>query len=303
MGTESVPKDAYGNWEMVEKHPYVIGDFVWTGMDYLGETGIGHTQYLTNDQKDEFAMKWPWFNAWCGDIDLIGDKKPQMIYRDVLWRNSKLEMNIHPPIPEGKNEVVSYWGWPDEYPHWNWAGNEDKTMQVSVYTRGDSVKLFLNGREIGNKEVSPETKLTAVFDVVYEPGELKAIAYEDGNEIAQKVFKTTGVPTAIRLKADREAISADRRDLSFVTIEIVDEFGQVVTDSENKVNITITGNGELAGSGNACPYDMESVGKTTIKAFHGKALVILRPFAEKGIITLTVTGESLTEASLEINVR
>ena len=149
MGTESVPMDAFGNWQQVEKHPWVIGDFVWTGMDYLGETGIGHTQYLSKDQKDVFAMTWPWFNAWCGDIDITGDKKPQMLYRDVIWGNSQLEMNVHAPVPEGKTEKISYWGWPDEYPHWNWNGNEDKLLQVSVYTKGDAVRLELNGRVIG----------------------------------------------------------------------------------------------------------------------------------------------------------
>jgi hypothetical protein len=272
-------------------------------MDYLGETGIGHTQYMTKDQKDQFAMTWPWFNAWCGDIDIIGDKKPQMIYRDVLWRNSELEMNVHSPSPDGKTEVVSYWGWPDEYPHWNWKGNEDKTLQVSVYSRADSVRLFLNGREIGRKGVSPETKLTAVFDVPYEPGELKAVAYQGGNETAQKIFKTTGEPAAIRLKSDRDTISANRNDLCFVTIEIIDEFGEVVTDSRNQITIDISGSGELVGSGNACPYDMESVGKTTLKAFHGKALAIARPFTKKGTMTVTVKGEGLGESSTVISVQ
>jgi beta-galactosidase len=302
MGTESVPKDAYGNWEMVEKHPYVIGDFVWTGMDYLGETGIGHTQYMTKDQQDVFAMTWPWFNSWCGDIDLIGDKKPQMLYRDVIWNNSKLELNVHPPIPEGKFEQVSYWGWPDEYPHWNWNGYEDKIMRVSAYTKGTAVRLFLNGREIGIKEVSPDTKLTATFDLPYEPGELKAIAYENEKEIAEKIFKTTGVPTAIRLNADRDMLTEGRRDIAYITIEVVDEFGQVVTDAANTVNISVSGNGELIGSGNACPNDMKSMGKTTLNVFHGKALAIVRPLAGSGKITIQVTGKGLTEALHELVV-
>ena len=302
MGTESVPKDAYGNWEMVEKHPYVIGDFVWTGMDYLGETGIGHTQYRGKDEKDVFAMTWPWFNAWCGDIDIIGDKKPQMIYRDVLWGNSLLEMNVHAPVPDGKPEVISYWGWADEYPHWNWNGNEDKNLQVSVYTKADSVSLFLNGREIGGKEVSPETKLTAVFEVPYEPGELKAVAYENNKEIAQKIFKTTGAPHAIGLNADHAVISKNRNDLAFITIEVVDEFGQVVTDAVRSVNIKVEGNGEMVGSGNANPYDMESVGKTRIRTFHGKAMVIVRPFKKAGKITVNVEGEGLTGKTTEVMV-
>ncbi len=284
MGTESVPMSAYENWEQVEKHPYVIGDFVWTGMDYLGETGIGHTQYFSPGMEDAFSMPWPWFNAWCGDIDITGEKKPQMLYKDVIWGNSKLEVNVHAPVPEGKTEKVSYWGWPDEYPHWNWNGNEDKIVKVSVYTRGSAVKLFLNGREIGFREVTPADKYMAVFDVPYEPGELKAVAYEKDKVLAEKVMKTTGAAAAIRLTPDRNVITADRNDLAFVTLEIIDEFGQVVTNAANQVKITVTGNGELAGSGNACPWDMKSVGKTTISAFHGKALVILRPMAKQGSI-------------------
>jgi beta-galactosidase len=303
MGTESVPKDAFENWQQVEKHPYVIGDFVWTGMDYLGETGIGHTQYFTEGQQDVFAMPWPWFNAWCGDIDIIGNKKPQMLYRDVIWGNSKLEINVHAPVPEGKTEKISYWGWPDEYPHWNWNGNEDKILQVTVYTKGTAVKLLLNGREIGYKEVSPGTKLMAIFDVPYEPGELKAVAYENDRELAVKVLKTSGAPTGIRLIADRNPVKADRNDLSYVTIEIIDEFGQVVTDASNQVRITLTGNGELAGSGNACPYDMKSIGKNQFNTFHGKAMAIIRPYAEPGTISLKAVSDGLKEGIVMVNVK
>ncbi len=302
MGTESVPKHAFENWSMVEKHPYVIGDFVWTGMDYLGETGIGHTQYFTEGQKDEFAMPWPWFNAWCGDIDIIGEKKPQMIYRDVLWNNSPLEMNVHAPVPEGKTEVISYWGWPDEYPHWNWNGNEGKELLVSVYSKADAVKLFLNGREIGHKVISPMVTITSIFSVPYEPGELKAIAYKNDKEIASKTFRTTGTPAAIRLFADRNAVTPSRSDLAFVTIEIIDEFGNVVTDAVKKVTISVSGNGELAGSGNACPWDMQSVGNTTINTFYGKAMVIVRPYVSKGQISIQARGDGLTDGKLNIAV-
>jgi beta-galactosidase len=303
MGTESVAKDAFGNWQQVEKHPYVIGDFVWTGMDYLGETGIGHTQYFGRDQKDVFSMPWPWFNAWCGDIDLLGNKKPQMMYRDVIWDNSKIEINVHAPVPPGKTEVVSYWGWPDEFPHWNWNGNEDKVLQVSVYTKGDFVKLFLNGREIGQKDVGPETKLTATFDVPYEPGEIKAIAYMNELEIASKTLKTTGMPAGIRLVSDRNVIRANRSDLAFITIEVVDEFGQVVTDADYPVKIAIEGNGEMVGSGNACPWDMKSIGNTVVNTFHGKAMVIVRPYAKKGEIAVQVSHDGLTAGNADILVQ
>jgi beta-galactosidase len=198
---------------------------------------------------------------------------------------------------------VSYWGWPDEYPHWNWNGNEDKPLQVSVYTTGDEVRLTLNGREIGTQKVSPETKLTATFTVPYEPGELKAVAYSNGSEIAQKIFKTTGTPEAIKLTADRADIKADRNDLAYVKIEILDEFGQLVTDATKQVKITVSGDGEMVGSGNACPWDMNSVGKTTISTFHGKALVIVRPYEKAGSIKINVTCEGLTEGTVTIPVK
>jgi beta-galactosidase len=300
MGTESFPMEAYENWQQVAKDPWVIGDFVWTGMDYFGETGIGHTQYLTAKDQDVFAMTWPWFNAWCGDIDITGNKKPQMYYKDVIWGNSQLEMNVHSPVPEGKTEKISWWGWYDEYPGWNWNGNEDKPLQVSVYSAGDSVRLELNGRMIGKKEVSVATKLKATFDVLYEPGELKAIAFADGKEIAEKSLKTTGVAAAIKLTADRNPIRADRNDLCYVTIEAVDEFGQVVTDAALTVNLSVSGSGELIGSGNACPYDMESVGNLAVKTYRGRALAIIRPDSKKGLITVSVSSGRLTKGSIEL---
>jgi beta-galactosidase len=302
MGTESVPMDAWENWQMVMKDPWVIGDFVWTGMDYLGETGIGHMQYLAPKEMDIPAMTWPWFNAWCGDIDITGGKKPQMLYKDVIWGNSKLELNVHAPVPEGKTEKISYWGWPDEYPTWNWKGNEDKLLKVTVYSTAKSVRLELNGRIIGEKATSEATRLKAVFDVPYEPGELKAVALENGKEVAVKILKTTGEPAALKLTADRNSIRADRNDLSYITIEIVDEFGQTVTDAAIPVKLTLSGDGELAGSGNASPWDMESVGNTLVKTYRGKALAIVRPFAKTGEITLKAEGRTLQEAIAKVRV-
>src|SRR5476649_2303144 len=114
MGTESYAMDIYDYWKQVEKNAWVIGDFVWTAMDYLGETGVGNAHY--NDNPGRVGLlPWPWYNGFCGDIDICGFKKPQLYYRDVVWKNSMLEMAVHAPLPEGKREVVSYWGWPNEW--------------------------------------------------------------------------------------------------------------------------------------------------------------------------------------------
>jgi beta-galactosidase len=162
------------------------------------------------------------------------------------------------------------------------------------------VRLELNGRVIGEKEVSAPDQLTAVFEAPYEPGELKAIALNQGTEYAVKVLRTTGTPAGIRLSADRNPIRADRNDLAYVTIEVVDEFGQLVTDAAKQVTLTVSGDGELIGSGNACPYDMGSFGKTQPVTFRGKAMAIIRPYLKAGSIKLHASGEGLAEGNIEI---
>lgn len=301
MGTESVAKDAFDNWKHVEDDPWVIGDFVWTAMDYMGETGIGNSR-LNDNPDSSFTRTWPWFNAYCGDIDLTGFKKPQLFYRDVIWRNSKLEMAVHAPIPEGKREIVSYWGWPEEWQSWNWKGNEGKLMDVRVFTRCPKVRLELNGKIIGEKEVSDSTKLIATFKVPYQPGVLKAVGLEHRIEVVTKTLTTTGAPRQIKLTADRQMIRADRNDLSYVKIEIIDEFGNVIPDASIPVRLLLSGEGEIAGVGNACPDCMASFKKPGVTTFRGAALVILRPVIgnKKGTITLTAEAEGLQAGTITI---
>jgi beta-galactosidase len=300
MGTESFPREAFENWQQVEQHPYVIGDFVWTAMDYLGETGIGHA---TTDGKTSFAMTFPWFNSWCGDIDLIGGKKPQSYYRDVVWNRSKLEMLVHAPIPEGKTETVSYWGWPNELPSYTFPGAEGKTLQVHVYTRYDTVRLVQNGKIIGEQSASPETKLTATFNINYEPGALKAIGIKNGKAVDSVLLKTAGKPVAIRLVADRRNIKASPNDLAYVTAEVIDAKGNLVPDAEVPLDFNIDGNASIIATGNANPSDMESMQQPQHKTFQGKCLVIVRPDGKSGKVTLKATGNGLRPGQVVFTIR
>ncbi len=298
MGTESVPLEAFDNWQQVEKHPYVIGDFVWTAMDYLGETGIGHTKL---DSASSYQLQtFPWFNAWCGDIDLTGGKKPQSYYRDIVWRRSKMNMLVHKPIPAGHKEEVSYWGWPDELPSYNFAGEEGKPLQVNVYTRYPLVQLLLNGKIVAEKNVSP-VNLTASFEINYEPGELKAIGIENNKAVDSIMLRTARQPKQIRLIADRRTIKANRNDLSYITAEIVDDKGQLVPDAVLSLHFTIEGNGEIAATANANPADMESFQQPWHKTFRGKALIIVRPKGKAGKIILKAEGEGLTGGQIVID--
>jgi len=302
MGTESFPAEIYDNWKQVEKNPWVIGDFVWTALDYMGETGCGNSSYGPKEIQRVGLKPWPWFNAFCGDIDLCGFKKPQLSYRDVVWNNSKLEMMVHAPIPEGMKETFSYWGWPDEYQSWNWAGNEGKIMSVRVFSDYPVIRLDLNGKIIDIQHVEDSSKLIVNFKVPYEPGVLKAIALENGIEVASKELRTTGIPAKIKLTADRMNIRANRNDLSYVKIEITDNQGNVIPDAVIPVTLTISGNGEIAGSGNACPYDMESFNNLVCKTYHGQALAILRPLKDLKAGTITLKAEAIGLFTGEIGI-
>ncbi|MFO1511824.1 MAG: glycoside hydrolase family 2 TIM barrel-domain containing protein [Verrucomicrobiota bacterium] len=301
MATESYPKEFFDYWTLVEKHPYVIGDFVWTAMDYFGESGIGHA--TPSNEKDSFLKPWPWFNAWCGDIDVCGFKKPQSYYRDVVWRRSQIEMMVHTPLPDGVHENVSGWGWPDETRNWNWPGREGKPMQVVVYSRCDSVRLELNAKVIGEKPVSAATKLTAKFDVPYQPGELRAIGLIGGKQVASTVLRTAGEPNAIRLTADRSTIRADRNDLSYVTVEVEDAKGNRVPTAAIPVRFTITGAGELAATGSSAPNDATSFREPLRKTYDGRCIAILRPTGDAGKITLTAEADGLKPAKIVVKTR
>jgi beta-galactosidase len=322
VATESFPIDAYDYWKPVEKFPYVIGDFVWTAMDYFGEVSIGSASIVPAAQKKSSKIPegfkipegvnvfdlmakspsvWPYFVSGCGDIDITGDKKPQKLYRDVLWDISKLEINVHTPISAGYAENVSMWGWPDEWPSWSWKGSEGKALQVRVFTKASRVRLELNGKVTGEKELLPEDKYIAVFEVPYQPGELKAVALENGKVVATQVLKTPGEPASIKLVADRNKIDSDRNDLSFVKIEVVDANGQLVPKDSIRIKLSVSGNGEIIASGNTNPRDMASVNRPQINSYKGRVLAIIRPTGS-GRITLVAESDGLKTGEVIIEV-
>lgn len=302
--SETFPKTIWRTWDLTEKKPYVIGDFVWTAFDYLGEVGLAHNLYLAPGEKGRHLMEWPWYNAWCGDLDFCGDKKPQSYFRDVLWGLREISLAAQPPIPEGKTEDVSLWGWPEELLSWNWTGLEGKTMKVNVYSRSKKARLYLNGRLIGEKDVDP-LKLVATFDVPYEPGSLKAVCVENGEEGASAELRTTGKPVRIRLTADRNEIKASKDDLSYVKIELLDRDGNLVQDQDAALSIVCDGAGRVAAAGNGAFQDMASFRSLAPKTFRGRAIAILQPDEKKGAgeIRLTVSSEGLEGDSIVVRTR
>jgi len=299
-GTESFPNQAYQNWHAVESDSWVLGDFVWTAIDYIGESGIGHASIRNGPGGDVFSPPYPWFNSYCGDIDLIGNKKPQSYFRDVVWRLSKVEMAVQRPVPERYTEHISMWGWSDELHSWTWPGFDAKPMKVRVYTRGDQVKVFLNGKEAGSKEMTEKDALRAEFTVPYSPGELKAVAYQSGQEIGTIAFATAGKPHKLTLTPDRSRMKASRDDLGYIMVQVVDEQGRPLPDTVVPVSFAVTGPGEIAAVGNANPKDVASFRQPQRDTFHGTCLVIVRPTGKPGTIEVRAEAPGLGAASAQL---
>jgi beta-galactosidase len=316
MATEFMPVNSLDNWNMVEKYPYVIGNFAWVVMDYLGEAGVGLSRVIPDVPKKAGSQRgdglmaffsrdsWPVFNDYQGDIDLIGKMKPRYSHQLVVWRKSPVEMLVHRPIPTGMKEIVSPWGWPDELKSWSWPGHEKEKLQVHVYTRSKMVKLELNGKIIGEQPVDGENSITATFEVPYEPGNLVAHCFDNGVETASQTLKTVGIPATIRLTADRSLINHNRNDLAYITAEIIDNEGNIIPYADDvQVKFEISGQGKLAATGNGNPKDMASFSQPERKTFQGVCLAIVRPETTHGKINIRATSAGLKECNLEVEVK
>jgi beta-galactosidase len=347
MTTESFPGAAFDEWRLAKDNPYILGEFVWTAMDYLGESGIGSWTYGTPELAtmagkamagmqsmvdkmflamangvDMSAMMtqgaaqggesplsvlfpgFPWHAAQCGDLDLTGYRKPQSYYRDILWNGGdRVYATVRLPEPEGKKTVVAGWAVFPTIPSWTWPGQEGKTLQVEVYSGVEKVRLFLNDKLIGEKPTGREQEFKAMFDVPYAPGTLKAVGVKGDRAVAESVLTTAGRPARLRLTADRSRVQADGQDLAFVTVEIVDEDGRLVTNADQEAHFAISGPGVIAAVGNADGRDTESYQGTRRKLYQGRALVVIRTSKQGGPVRLTATAPGLSDAAVTIEAR
>jgi beta-galactosidase len=253
-----------------DKNPFVAGEFVWTGFDYLGEP--------TNNGRDGTDASR---SSYFGIIDLDGFKKDRFYIYQAHWR---------PDLPMA--HIL---------PHWNWAGREGQVTPVHVYTSGDEAELFVNGVSQGRKKKGEFEYRIRWDDVVYQPGELHVVAYKDGKVWAEDTVKTTGAPARVAMAADRSVIADDGADISYITVSIKDKDGLTVPDAMNKLHYEITGPGEIVAVDNGDETSLLPIQNSKdSKAFNGLALVIVRGTGQPGTITLTATSDDLTTATTTI---
>jgi len=298
VGTESYALEAFGAWMDVIDNSYVIGDFVWTAFDYIGEASIGWRGYW---QKQDF---FPWNLAYCGDIDICGWKRPQSYYRDALWKENQISIWVTPPKPSfplnPERQDWSRWHWHDVVDSWNWEGNEGKTIEVTVYSSCEQAELFLNGKSLGKKPTDRSTKFMATWQVPYQPGILRATGLNGKKKIAESELRTAGEPVTIKLTADRYQLKADGQDLSYITVELADKNGLRNPDAENPVIFTIEGPGTIVAVGNGNPVSLESYSLPRRKAWHGRCLVVVKSEAKEGKIILRASSGNLRSEEIAI---
>ena len=306
MQTESYPRDAFANWSRVNDYSYIIGDFVWTAIDYLGESGIGRFFYKGETEGEHYQRnQFPWHGAYCGDIDLTGWRKPISYYREMLFfpERNKLFLSVKEPTGYYGEIKETQWSvWPT-WENWNWPGHEGKNIDVEIYSRYPSVRLYLNDKLIGEKATTREEEFKAIFTLPYAPGTLRVAGVENGQEKESRTLETAGKPARIRLTADRTEISADGESLVYVVAEITDKKGRVVPNADNLLSFELQGPGTLLATCSADLKDCTAYTAPERKAWKGRAMAVVKSGREKGGLTLTVKGTGLKKASVSLDVK
>ena len=295
--TESYPRDAFKNWAVVNDFPYVVGDIVWTGLDYLGESAIGRYYYEGEKPGEHwFDGGFPeWHGAYCGDVDITGWRKPISHYREMLWnKDTPLYMAVKEPNGYYGDIKTTMWSvWPT-WESWTWPGWEGKPVEVEIYTKAPEVKLYLNDQIIDTKQVSRETEFKAVFTVPYKAGTLRAEA--DGKSVT---LKTAGEPARLRLTPDRTVMAADGQSLTFVTVEVIDKNGWVCPNTPIDCEAIVKGQGQLLAFASADLKDTEPYTSPHVKTWKGRALLVVRSTQQKGSVSVSIKS-SLPTANLSL---
>jgi len=292
VGSETHPAAIDTGWAAVLEHPHVIGDFTWTGWDYLGEVGIGRTVYTRPDQTPgppSFLGEYPWLTAWCGDIDITGHRRPQSYYREIVFGlRADPYLAVRRPEHHGEAGSGTPWSWSDAVSSWSWSGHEGAPVTVEVYADADEVELVLNGRSAGRRPSGKAHRYKAEFETVYEPGLLEAVAWRAGAEVGRTALRSASGPVRLDARSDRSVIAAHPGDLAFVTLNLVDAAGVLDSSARRRIGVAVKGPGVLQALGSANPASEEGFTGTTCTTFDGRALAVIRPTGAGRILVLAM---------------
>ncbi len=284
LGSETFCRDAVMFWEMAKKNPRIVGDFVWAGMDYLGEAGIGSWEYEDYAPRND-PENPGWLSAGSGRVDLMGYENGEAAYTRIAFEQEEgVRLAVRPVCMTGWHSPSS-WKMTDAIESWSYRGHEGKKAVVEVYSRADTVALLINGREVSRKKMGKS--FVKHFTLPYENGELIAVGYDaSGREMGRRSLVTAGESTVLNVQSESPVTGKD--GLAYVQIAYTDENGVWKPDEKHRVRVRVEG-GKLLGLGNACPFNPDGFLKDNTGTYYGRALAVVQ--ADEGADKVTVTVE------------
>ena len=286
LGSETFCSDAYSFWEFAKNNPRLIGDFVWSGMDYLGEVGVGSWEY--REYAPDFRHSVGWLTAGSGRIDLIGNPLGEALYTKVAFGLvDKPQIAVVPVSHTGESHSPSAWKFSNAIPSWSWNGLDGKRAIVEVYSRAPVVELYLNGNRVGRKKFKDNCRFK--FKVKYQGGELTAVNLDkDGKELSRNSLKTAGEETILSVVPEKTCVKSG--ELCFVRLRFTDKNGTV--NPLERVMLKVDVNcGELLSVGNACPFNELGYTGDKTDTYYGEAMAVIR--AGQSNVKITVSGNGL----------
>ena len=293
VGSETMAADLPYNWERVKKYPQVLGDFVWSAWDYLGEACIGDWTY--------HSYKGLPLLAGQGMIDITGKPLAAMYFMQTVWGQRKTPFIGVRPLNHAKEKPsTGAWQFTNAIDSWTWHGYEGTKAVVEVYADAASVRLELNGKEIGTK---PVKKYKAIFRTAYIPGTLTAAALdESGREISRHSLCTGGKEIKLSVVPNKKVLKPDGQSLCYLPIEFTDENGELIPYIEQPVTVKAEGAGKLQGLGSALCKTDERYVSDTFHSYRGRLLAVVRAGTDTGTVTVTVTSGAMKPIKMELEV-
>lgn len=293
VGTETFPSRIDRNWKLVTENPHVIGDFTWSGWDYLGEVGVGRVKY--EGEPDAFDGEFPWLTSWSADLDITGHRRPMSYYRETVFGlRTEPYIAVRRPSNHGRAFTVGQWSWTDAVSSWSWNIADGFPMILEVYSDAEEVELQLNGRAVAREAVGSRRAFVADFELPFESGTLTAIALRDGEEVGRARLRTASSEALLDVRLDKTVTDLRDGALFFAEIELRDAGGNLINDADRPVTVTVTGAGSLAAFGSGRPRTFERFNHDTHGTYDGRVLAAIRP-DRVGAIEITVSAEGTSD--------
>lgn len=295
VGSETDPPEIARNWNLVEKLDHVIGDFTWTGWDYIGEAGVGVPAYQWGE--GGFGAGFPCQLAYPGDLDITGFRRPASYYREAVFGlSTKPYIAVQDPNRYGQQLIKTPWVISDTVSSWTWGGCDGKPVVVEVYSQGKETELFINGKSCGRKPAGKAAGFRTLFETTYEPGTILAVSYdEDGNQMGQMELHTAGEDRNLVLTAEPEM----KDQFIYIDAVLCDQDGNTATDSDMKITLDVEGCAEAVGFGSGNPKPKYNFNEGVTETFHGRAQIVLMRTGS-GKVQVKVSAEDGKTAELNL---